>query len=247
MTTAPQQPSRTVAMITNVGMALEALDRSITRAPTLPGMVVFSGPSGYGKTIAACYAAISTKAHYVAVKSTMTRKSLLKAILLSLGGATIGTIDDLRERVEEMLQRSGRPLILDEADYLLDRNMMSVVRDIHDATGTAIMLIGEEQIGAKLRKIERLHNRVLCWAQAQPATAADARLLATLYAPRTAIADDLLQLIHEASRGVVRRICINIDRVRDTAAKEGWSKATRALWGDRPLYTGEAPPQRVFS
>lgn len=246
MDQAPQYSnSRTVAAISNVALAMESLQRSIDRSGSLPGLVVLYGPSGYGKSVAACFAATALKAYYITCKSTMTRKSLLRTILHDMGASTTGTIDDLRDRVEEQLIRSGRPLILDEADYLLDRNLMPVVRDIFDTAGTPIMLIGEEHMPAKLRKFERLHGRVLCWAPAQPASNDDARQLATLYAPQAHIADDLLAEIRRQSQGSVRRICVNIDQVREVAAREGWASATLDIWGKRGFYTGEAPARRL--
>lgn len=45
-----------VAPLRNVVAMVQLVDRVISRAPTLPGMAVFYGPSGYGKSSAATYA-----------------------------------------------------------------------------------------------------------------------------------------------------------------------------------------------
>ena len=103
------------------------------------------------------------------------------------------------------------------------------------------MLIGEEALPNKLRKFERFHGRVLDWVPAQPASLEDAFALRDLYATRAAIADDLMILIHEQAHGSVRRIVVNIELMQDTAKSLGLDSIDRAAWGNRPLYTGNAP------
>jgi hypothetical protein len=55
------------------------------RPPNLPGLATFSGPSGYGKSMAAIYTANKTRAYHVQCKSVWTRKSLCQAILAEMG------------------------------------------------------------------------------------------------------------------------------------------------------------------
>ncbi|MFZ5653199.1 MAG: AAA family ATPase [Pseudomonadota bacterium] len=235
----------TVAPITNVALALEALDRSMQRTANLPGLVGFYGPSGYGKSFSATYAANSFRAYYIACKSTSTKKSILKSILLEMGVPAIGNIDDLREQVEEQLVLSQRPLIIDEADYLIDKGLIPLVRDIFDATDAAIMLIGEEKMPAKLKRIERMHGRFLVWEPAQPATLQDAHHLARVYCRDIQVADDLLAEVHRLSQGSVRRISVNLDLIRTAALRDGNADMDLKAWGKRSFFTGEAPARRL--
>lgn len=235
----------TVAPIANVALAIDALGRSLNRAPNLPGLVGFYGPSGYGKSFSATYTANKYRAYYVACKSTWTQKSLLKSLLVEMGLPTLGTIDELRERVEEQLVLSQRPLIIDEADYLIQKNLVPLVRDIFDATDAAVMLIGEEQMPAKLKRIERMHGRFISWAPAQPATLEDARHLAAIYARGIDVADDLLAEIHRLSHGSVRRISVNLAEVQETCLKGGRDAIDLKGWGKRGFFTGEAPARRL--
>jgi DNA transposition AAA+ family ATPase len=235
----------TVAPITNVALAMEALERSIQRNPHLPGLVGFYGPSGFGKSFSAAYAANSFRAYYITCKSTSTKKSVLKSILLEMGVPAIGHIDDLREQVEEQLVLSQRPLIIDEADYLIDKNLIPLVRDIFDATEAAIMLIGEEKMPAKLKKIERMHGRFLVWEPAQPATFEDARHLAGVYCRGVEVDDELLQEVHRLSQGSVRRISVNLDLIRSISQRDGATGMSLKTWGKRGFFTGDAPARRL--
>jgi hypothetical protein len=71
--------------------------------------------------------------------------------------------------------------------------------------------------------------------------AGDAHKLAAIYAPDLNIEADLLTHLVSISHGSVRRVSVNLVNIHDAALIEGWAKVDRALWGSRPLYTGEAP------
>lgn len=235
----------TVAPIANVGRCMAALNRAMDRKAHLPGMVTFYGPSGWGKSTAAGYVANRYRAYYVEAKSSWTRKALLLSICKEMGIAPAKTIYELTDQISEQLALSGRPLIVDEMDHIVDRNAVEVVRDIYEGSNGAILLIGEERLPAKLKVWERFHGRILEWVPAQPASLEDAGHLAGLYCTDVAVEDDLLGQIHDLAHGSVRRICVNIDLVREEALKNGWRYVDLDTWGNRELYTGEAPARRV--
>lgn len=238
--------SKTVAPLVNVALAVEALRSAMNRAPHLPGIVVLSGPSGYGKTIASNYAANKLKAYYVECKSVWTRKSFMTAVLKEMGIVPAKTVSEMVDQACEQLARSGRPLIIDETDHIADKGAIEIVRDLFEGSRAAILLIGEENLPMKLRKWERFHGRILEFVLAQPATLADARHLAKLYASDVTIADDLLKRVFELAKGSVRRIAVNLARIQEVAHNAGTRSMDLAKWGDRPLYTGEAPHRRAI-
>jgi hypothetical protein len=235
----------TIAPLKNVALCLDTLNRAMTRAAHLPGMVVMYAPSGWGKSMAASYVANKTRAVYVECRSSFTKKALLLAIANELGIVPAKTIYELTDQIAEQLMLSGRPLILDEMDHIVDKNAVEIVRDIYEASKATILMIGEELFPNKLRKWERFHNRVLEWTPAQPADIGDVKLLTKLYAPGITITDDLQQRLLDISKGAVRRLCVNIDRIRHEATINDWKTVNLELWGKRPLYTGEAPARRV--
>ena len=243
--TQPLSPVNTIAPLKNVAMCGMAMERATSRAQHLPGMVAFYGPSGWGKTFAATFVANKYRAYYVEAKSTWTKKALLLGILTEMGIAPAKTIYEMADQVAEQLVLSQRPLIIDEMDHLVERSAVEIVRDIYEASAAPILLIGEELFPAKLRRWERFHNRILVWQQAHPADHDDAAYLARLYAPEVEVADDLLRKIVDVTRGATRRVCVNIEQVRQLAVTQGWAKIDAKLWGARELYTGDAPARRI--
>lgn len=237
----------TVAPLTNVSLCAGALERAMDRAAHLPGMVVFYGPSGFGKSTAAAYTANRTRAYYVECRSTWTRRATLAAILHEMGIPTPGggRIYEMTDAICEQLAKSGRPLIVDEMDHLVDKAAVELVRDLYEGSGAAILLIGEERLPKKLEKWERFHGRILDFVPAQPADLDDARHLARLYCNGLAIDEALLARIHDLARGSARRICVNLERVRAEAAATGLTKISLTEWGTRDFFTGEAPTRRI--
>lgn len=236
-------PLATIAPLPNVIAFAELLDRLMNRTPGLPGMACFYGPSGFGKTCAAIYGANLHRAYHVQVKSAWTRKHLCQVILREMGIRPAGTIPEMIEEIGKQLSLSGRPLIIDEADLLVKKGMIEIVRDIYETSLAAIILIGEEGLPAMLKQWERVHGRMLDWVQALPGELKDVRHLVGRYCPRVEIADDLIQALCDASAGSVRRICVNLDLVREAAETQGLDKIGRADF-KRNFFTGNPPGAR---
>jgi len=230
------------APLKNVTLASRAVARAINREPNLPGIVVLYGPSGWGKSMAASYCANKHDGFYVVCRSYFTRKSFLETVLKEMGIRAGRTVSEMMEQVATQLDLSGRPMIIDEMDHLVDRNMIEVVRDLHEMSRSTFLLIGEEQFPRKLRmRSERFHNRVLVWQPAQAASREDARLLAEFYVPGVEIADDLIEHLRRRSGHVARVVCVNLDAIREHCTREGLKRINLAAWGERSLFTGDAP------
>ena len=241
----PLRGATGTAPIANVQLCASTLRRAVERPAHLPGMVCFFGPSGFGKSVAACYAANKTRAYYVMCQSSWTRRALMLHILREMGVQPAKNIYEMAEQAANQLTLSGRPLIIDELDHVVSRGMVELIRDIHESSNAGILLIGEESLPVKLRRWERFHGRVLHWQPALPASLDDAAKLRDLYCRKVEVAHDLLKRIHELSRGSVRRVCVNLDLIQETSIKAGLSKVDLAAWGDRELFTGEAPARKV--
>ena len=233
----------TIAPLRNVALFLELVDRVMRRSSGLPGMACFTGFSGYGKTCSAIYAANKYRAFHVQLKSCTTRRSLCTAILAEIGEVPGATIDAMVTQIGRELALSRRPLIVDEADFLIKGGMVELVRDIYESSQATVILIGEERFPEKLRRWERVHGRMLDWVQAQPASLADARHLARLYCRGVEIADDLLAAVHEHAQGSARRIVVNLDRVREAAELASLKKIARAQF-QGAFFTGRPPAAR---
>lgn len=235
------------AQIHNLELVRTAVERLTNRTQGLPGLAALYGPAGYGKTTAALAVANETRAYFVQMRSAWTRKTLLEKTLAEMGIKPHGTIPALLDQACTQLAASGRMLIIDEFDYCVRSDaMVELVRDLHEGGGAApILLLGEELLPNKLKKWERFHGRVLSWIPAQPVSTADAAALAPIYCPGVHIGTDLLDHLVRIASGSVRRVSVNLAGIAELAAVEGWAAIDRTTWGDRPLYTGEAPRRGV--
>jgi DNA transposition AAA+ family ATPase len=230
------------AEIHNLSLVRTAADRLATRTVSLPGIAVLYGPAGYGKSTAALAVANENRSYFVQMRSAWSRKSMLEKILIEMSIKASGTIPALLDQVCTQLAASGRMLIIDEFDYCVKSDaMIELVRDIYEGSQATLLLLGEEMLPQKLKKWERFHSRVLSWIPAQPISIADARMLAPIYCPDCSVSDDLLEHLVKISGGSVRRVSVNLAGISEAAALEGWDRVSRSDWGDRPLYTGEAP------
>ncbi len=243
-----------VVPLTNVGLLASAIERAQARPLGLPGLVVMYGASGLGKSVAAAFAANLHRAYYVECRDTWTKKAFLEAVLREMPeGARLRadnkparTLSEMVDAAATELSKSSRPLIVDDVQYLLDKAAANVLTDLYNASQGTIVLIGEERVPTSLAKLERLHNRVLEWAPAQPATLDDLRSLAKASYPTLSIADDLLDDLRAAVRGCLRRVAVNLYRVHSEASAQCWDSVSLAQWGKRSWFTGEAPARRGF-
>lgn len=230
-----------IAPLTNVGLIASAIEKSLARPKNLPGLVVMYGASGLGKTVGATFAANVYRAYYIECLDTWTKKAFLTAVLKEMAVMPSRTTSEMVDQISDQLSRSGRPLIIDDAQYLLDKAAANVLTDIYNSSRATIILIGEERIPASLAKLERLHNRVLEWVPAQPASKDDIRALTQQSYPELRFEDDLLESLRLTVRGCLRRVVVNLHRVFSEAQTQGWSSVSLVEWGQRGWFTGEPP------
>lgn len=217
----------TIAPLRNVALLSELVERVMNRSARLPGMATFSAPSGYGKSTAAMYAANKYRAYHVQVKSVWTRKKLCASLLREMGITNpSSTVADMVDQIGEQLSLSRRPLLVDEADFLVKNGMIEVIRDIYESSHATIILIGEENLPSALKRWERVDGRMLDKVAAEPASLSDTKHLAKLYCTGVSVDDALLAAAHRKASGSVRRVCVNLDKVRERAKTNGLTTIT---------------------
>jgi DNA transposition AAA+ family ATPase len=234
------------AKIVNLGLIQFALKKLIDRQDGLPGLGVFYGPSGFGKTTTTVVIANEADAYYVQMRSAWTKKALLDKILVEMGMTPAGTMAAMLDQICAQLAASRRPLIIDEFDYAADKTgMVELVRDIYEGSQVPVLLVGEERLPQKLKKFERFHGRVLAWVAAQPVSIDDARALATVYANGLEILDEVLSELVRLAHGSVRRVCVNLTNIFDYANVAGLETVSLEDLKAVSLFTGEAPARRL--
>lgn len=248
LTLSPIQAGATAgghAQLTNMQLALETLIACDEAGENSPRLGLLYSPSGYGKTMASAFAAARTGAAYIEAKSIWTQRSILEAIAQELAITKLErSAPRILQQIIDTLNSDPRPLIIDEMDYLVKKQFVEIIRDIHDATRIAIMMVGEEALPAKLKEWERFHNRILIATPAQPSSLRDALLLRDYYCTDVSIGDDLVAQIADRCRGVTRRIVVNLVAVQRKALSDGQTTVDLDWWGDRPLATGDLPIRR---
>ncbi|MDT7934408.1 MAG: AAA family ATPase [Sphingomonadaceae bacterium] len=169
------------------------------------------------------------------------------------------TFEGLFHQVVEALVEQQRPIILDEADFLLKLNLIQVARKISDRSQMPILFVGEDTFPESIRRWGHVHNRVRTWVKAQPTDFEDARALRDnrcrawkdtpseqdLKSGRVGIADDLLHHFLTVSGGNARRLVTTLLNAQSAAKAVGVTDIDRAWWGDRPILTGELPARRL--
>ena len=235
-----------IVALTNVGLLASAIERTMARPMGLPGLVAMYGASGLGKSVGAAFAANRYRAYYVECRDTWSKKAFLQAILREMSILPAITLSNMVDQVAEQLSRSTRPLIIDDVQYLLDKAVANVLTDIYNASQGTMVLIGEERVPTSLAKLERLHNRVLEWVPAQPATLEDMQALAAASYPKLRIDAELLEDLRRAVNGCLRRVAVNLYRIYSEAEAIGLDSVDLPQWQqlNRGWFTGEAPVRR---
>ncbi len=233
------------AQLTNMSLALQTLIECKNAGENLPRLGLLYGFSGYGKSVASAFAAARTNAAYIEAKSVWTQRSLLENIARAIGVTALQRSGPrILGQIIDQLNHDPRPLVIDEMDYLVKRQSVEIIRDIHDATSIGIMMIGEEALPAKLKEWERFDNRILVSTAAQPASPDDALKLRDNYCLHVRIADDLALMFADSCNGITRRIVVNLQNAQRTAISEGVEAIDAAWWGNRSVANGDLQTRR---
>jgi len=121
-----------IVPLTNVGLLSAAIARTHNRPAGLPGLVVMYGASGLGKSVGAAFAANQHRAYYVECRDTWSKKAFLHAILREMSIQPAPTMSVMVDQIAEQLSKSGRPLLIDDVQYLLEKAVANVLTDIYD-------------------------------------------------------------------------------------------------------------------
>lgn len=235
-----------LAFVKNV-MALQAAYESLaTRDTGVPGMGLIYGFTGAGKTTAIAWLVTRVRGVYVRANATWTPTAMLGAIMKELGATPLrhGSAA-MVAHITEQVAATRRPLFVDEADYLFGNvKMLETLRDIHDGSGSPVILVGMEGIERRIVHRLQFSRRISEWVEFKPADLEDARTLAGTVCEVT-IADDLLEAVHTEARGSVGLMVVAMARIEALAKANGWKAVDAERWGPRQMFLSRAPQVRV--
>lgn len=227
--------------LTTLARAAEALR---ARQVDLPGIAAIVGSPGVGKTMGAVWLRDQTDAVFVRAKSVWTTRSLIDDMARELRVDVGGRRGVVFDRVVERLAITGRPVIVDEADYLLDRSMLlDAMRDLHDLSGVPLFVIGMERFSMRVERHEQFASRIARTIEFGWADLADARAVADTCC-EVAFDDDLLARIVEQTAGSLRRIKVALAQIETWADRKGVGCVTLADWGAQAIPGAVAKARR---
>lgn len=240
------KPTQTLAALKNVAGFMELVLKIQKRAPSTPNMGVMYGHSGVGKTYGTIYAQNKTNAVRVEVGESWNKKSFVRAVLREAGIAEPkgSTADLMDQAIIALSEQPYRPLIVDEADKLVDKGLIELVREIAEHSQIPVLLVGEEALPAKLERVERVHNRVLDWYPAEPCDHADCRKLADIFLAGIKVEDKLIELVREKAQGRARRVVVTFATMRDWYANHRPAEGLTLENYKGEIFTGAAPSAR---
>ncbi|HET7300090.1 MAG TPA: ATP-binding protein [Oleiagrimonas sp.] len=233
-----------IVLTKNLARLSDASEMLLRRAPGLPGMGLVHGETGTGKTTAVAWMTNRYHGVYVRALAAWTPSAMFGAILRELGRHAHGSCAQMMTDIVEALSLSGRPVFIDEADYLVDNKRMSEsLRDIHDLTTVPVLLVGMAGIDQRLSARKQLTGRVLQDVHFEALDREDAKAIAKQLCD-VSVAADLLDGMHRATGGYVRNLVVALARVEEYAKSRGMDKIDANAWGKRSFITGEAPHRK---
>lgn len=231
-----------IVPVSNVARLAEAGDALLNRAPGMPGMGLCHGASGLGKSTAIAWLATRQHGVYVRALATSTPTSLLDTICRELNIASRGRVAQTVEAIVSRLAETGRPLFVDEADYVVGQaRLVDTLRDLHDLSSVPVILIGMAGIDRRISLSPQLSGRMAQWVEFKPCSQQDAKQLARELC-EVAVADDLVTELHTRASGSVRNIVVGLGRIEQFARSRATQAVSLADWPrGTDFFLGPAP------
>lgn len=223
------------AFTKNVAEASILFHALLDRSPAVPGFALMDGRPGLGKTFATLKLlnSIDNGVYIRAVAldspSTFLDRLLKELNVRDIPRARMGKY----ENVVEELMREPRVIFIDEADYYMDKpSLLETLRDIHDMTSVAVVLVGMDKIARKISLLPQLDSRISQRFEFQPADLNDLQIMVQeLFEDDISVGDDLLRKVINATQGNYRLSTIALENIERKAKVDGIQHITNAEFG----------------
>ena len=174
------------------------------------------GEPGLGKSQSALYLAIQNNAIYLRGANLMTPKWLLEELARELDEIPRFYTSDIFRQCTNSLKSKNKIIIVDEIDYLLqDFKTIETLRDIHDETGTPIILVGMNLAKNKLLRYRHLYDRVSEFYKFEEFVFKDIKEIVKELS-EVDITDEAIRLLHKKATRF-RQITNYIDKIEKVA------------------------------
>ena len=128
--------------------------------PNIPKLALVYGEHGLGKSQTIQWWADKNDSVYIRANQGMTSRWLLSEIAEELGEEPYWHAQETFELIENHLRNKPKTIIVDEVDYLIEKNTVETLRDLHDRTSCPIVLVGMGMADKKLARYPHLCDRI---------------------------------------------------------------------------------------
>lgn len=219
----------------NVAQASILFEALINRSPAVPGFGLMDGRPGLGKTFATLRLINSIdNGIYIRAVRLETPSTFLDRLLKELEVRERPRSRMVRfEKVVDALSFEPRVLFVDEADYYMDHpDLLEMLRDIHDLTGTTVVLVGMDKIARKISLLPQLDSRISQRYEFQPADIDDlSTMVHELFEDNIRVSDALLRKVLNETKGNYRLSAIALENIERKAQVDGLDLIDVQHWG----------------
>ena len=232
----------------NIIRAVNAMDALQHASMGEERMGLIYGEPGLGKTTAVKFLVNKTNGIFLRANIAWTVTSFLQTLLKELDVEPGYRRAPMMEDAIRELAMQPRPIIIDEADYLLRQiDMLDALRDIYDHADIPVVMVMMEEAPRKLKAMatgsargsrtpsfSRFTRRVTQWVEFQP-VALDDVITAADELAEVAVQDDLCERILDETGGNMGRVVIALGLVEAFARANGVATVGLADYGERAL------------
>lgn len=126
----------------------------------IPKMALVYGGHELGKSQTILWWATNNDAVYVRANQGMTSRWLLSEIAEELGEIPFFHSKETFDLIEQKLKTNPKIIIVDEIDYLIEKSAVETLRDLHDRTGSPMVLVGMGMADKKISRYKHLEDRI---------------------------------------------------------------------------------------
>ena len=213
----------------NVKAFTSALARVQTKSSSSNRLMLLEGEYGLGKSEAGRqYVINSPKAIYLRAKALTTPRWILEDLVKELGEQPLYHASRLFGQAKAQLENNPRTVIVDEADYLLhDIRCIETIRDLHDSTGAAFVIVGMGLLSNKLARHRHFCDRLAQVVKFQNLPLHDVKqVIATNCDVK--LTDDAVKFIHSTSGGRFRQVKEWMEKAEQLARTNGTKEISAA-------------------
>lgn len=226
------------APVKNISRFSDAMEAVTIHGHRDERMVLIHGATGVGKSTALAYFMNQFNAIYVEASPAWSIGSMLRALVTAAGHLPKGRAADMERQLVDEMMGEGRPLFIDELDYLFlpgqqtSLRMLEALHSIHDKSRMPVVMVGMDQIDRKLKHREQIARRIDQWVAFTDLDREDARTVADSLS-EIAIEDDLLDRLFTETQGRMGRIRLGLAQVERLGKSKKWDRIDLDRWGGR--------------